>query len=66
MLYNEIYELVSFEKIKINYNKIMMSTKNDLIIGTRSAKQHKAQYICNQTHEKFATNEDEREFETIG
>jgi hypothetical protein len=36
-----------------------MSAKNDLIIGTRRVKQHKAQYICNQTHKKLATNEDE-------
>ncbi len=40
MTYNEIHKLLFFEK-KNNYNKIIMSTKNNFVTG--SAKQRGAQ-----------------------
>jgi sialic acid synthase SpsE len=38
MTNSEIYKILSFEKTKIDYNKIIMSTKNNLIIVTSSVK----------------------------
>jgi hypothetical protein len=46
MTSSEIYRNLSFEKTKFIYNKIITSTKNNLIIVTGSAKQqHGAQII---------------------
>jgi hypothetical protein len=46
MTYDEIYRIL-FWKEKINYSKIIISTKNNLIIVTCSAKQHGAQVCIN-------------------
>jgi hypothetical protein len=45
MTYSEIYIILFFKKTKINYEKIIMSTKNNLIIVIGSAKSHGAQII---------------------
>jgi sialic acid synthase SpsE len=45
MTYSEIYKILSFEKKKKDYNRIIMSTQNDLIIVTGSAKQHGTQIL---------------------
>jgi hypothetical protein len=42
MTFSEIYKIVYFEK-KNYYKKFIMSTQNNLVIITRSAKQHGAQ-----------------------
>jgi hypothetical protein len=44
MTYNEIYKILFFEKIKLIL-KIIMFTKNNLIIIIGSAKQHEAQIV---------------------
>jgi hypothetical protein len=38
MTYSEIYKILSFEKREIDYNKIIMFTKNNLIIVTSNVK----------------------------
>jgi hypothetical protein len=43
MTSNEIYKIVYFEKTTNYYNKIIISTQNNLIIVSHSAKQHGAQ-----------------------
>jgi hypothetical protein len=42
MIYSKIYKSLSFEN-KINYNKIIMFTQNNLIMVADSAKQCRAQ-----------------------
>jgi hypothetical protein len=43
MTYSEIYKILSFEKTKLI--TIYLSTQNDLIIVTSSAKQHGTQIL---------------------
>jgi hypothetical protein len=45
MTYIEIYSILSFEKKKIDYKKIIISIKNNLIIITSSAKHHGAHFF---------------------
>jgi hypothetical protein len=45
MTYIEIYKILFFEKKNIDYKKIIISTKNNLIIVTISAKQYGAQKV---------------------
>jgi phosphorylcholine metabolism protein LicD len=43
MKYIEMYKILSFEKKKIDYKKVIISTKSNLIIVIINAKQHGAQ-----------------------
>jgi hypothetical protein len=45
MTSNEIYKILFFEKNKIDYNKTIMLTQDNLMIIIGNAKQHRAQ-IC--------------------
>jgi hypothetical protein len=43
MTYSEIYKNIIFWKDKIDYNRFIVSTQNNLIIVIGSVKQHGAQ-----------------------